>query len=147
MGYVVRNDKGELEEKIVTMEPGDMHIFPTSVYHFGCSHADYNNTIEGMRGQTQSSLRRRVFCYMDWDSAVRDEEGFVDSATTCPVPKDYNLKIVRGIPDASVAFTYLSSSMLEGRTMHFENNKLIGEALAQSPPVARKRQRPNRGGN
>jgi hypothetical protein len=47
MGYVVRNGKGELEERIVTMKPGKMHIFPTSVYHFGCSHADYNNTIEG----------------------------------------------------------------------------------------------------
>jgi len=140
MGYVVRNDKGQLEEKIVTMEPGDMHIFPTSVYHFGCSHADYNNTIEGMRGQTQSSLRRRVFCYMDWDSTVKDEEGYVDSAKMCPVPEDYNLQTVRGIPDASVAFTYLSSPMLEGRTVHFENNKLIGETLAQSPiTIKRKR--------
>ena len=140
MGYVVRNDKGQLEEKIVTMEPGDMHIFPTSVYHFGCSHADYNNTIEGMQGQTQSSLRRRVFCYMDWDSTVKDEEGYVDSAKMCPVPEDYNLQTVRGIPDASVAFTYLSSPMLEGRTMHFENNKLIGATLAQSPiTVKRKR--------
>ena len=144
MGYVVRNDNGELEEKIVTMEPGDMHIFPTSVYHFGCSHADYNNTIEGMQGQTQSSLRRRVFCYMDWDSTVRDEEGYVDSAKECPVPMDYNLKTVRGIPDASVAFTYLSSPMLEGRTMQFENTKLIGQALAQAPRG--KRQRTSRQG-
>ena len=87
MGYVVRNDKGELEERIVTMKPGEMHIFPTSVYHFGCSHADYNNTIEGMQGETKSSLRRRVFCYMDWDSTVKDEEGYVDSAKSCPVPK------------------------------------------------------------
>ena len=150
MGYVFRNDNGELEDKIVTMEPGDMHVFPTSVYHFGCSHLDYNNTIEGMVGQTRSSLRRRVFCYLDWDSPVRDEEGFVDSATECPVPKDYNLKIVRGIPDASVAFTYLSSPMLEGRTMQFENNKLLGSTLAASPlggRGARKRQRPDRGGN
>ena len=139
MGYVVRNDNGELEEKIVTMEPGDMHIFPTSVYHFGCSHADCNNTIEGMQGQTQSSLRRRVFCYMDWDSTVRDEEGYVDSAKECAVPTDYNLKTVRGIPDASVAFTYLSSPMLEGRTMQFENTKLIGEPLAQAPRGKRQR--------
>jgi hypothetical protein len=133
MGYIVRNDKGELEERIVTMKPGEMHIFPTSVYHFGCSHADYNNTIEGMRGQTKSSLRRRVFCYMDWDSTVKDEEGYVDSAKSCPVPKDYNLKIVPDIPNASVAFTYLSSPTLEGRTMEFENNKLVGVALAQRP--------------
>ena len=139
MGYIVRNDKGELEERIVTMKPGEMHIFPTSVYHFGCSHADYNNTIEGMQGETKSSLRRRVFCYMDWDSTVKDEEGYVDSAKSCPVPKDYNLKIVPDIPNASVAFTYLSSPTLEGRTMEFENNKLVGVALAQSPLGKRQR--------
>ena len=111
------------------------------MYHFGCSHADYNNTIdlEGMRGETKSSLHRRVFCYMDWDSTVKDEEGYVDSAKSCPVPKDYNLKIVPDIPNASVAFTYLSSPTLEGRTMEFENTKLVGVALAQSP--LRKRQR------
>jgi hypothetical protein len=143
MGYIVRNDKGELEERIVTMKPGEMHIFPTSVYHFGCSHADYNNTIEGMQGETKSSLRRRVFCYMDWDSTVKDEEGYVDSANMCPVPDDYNLKIVPDIPNASVAFTYLSSPMLEGRTMQFENNKLVGVPVAQSP-LGSKRPRNNR---
>jgi hypothetical protein len=143
MGYVVRNDKRELEERIVTMKPGEMHIFPTSVYHFGCSHADYNNTIEGMQGETKSSLRRRVFCYMDWDSTVKDEEGYVDSANMCPVPDDYNLKIVPDIPNASVAFTYLSSPMLEGRTMQFENNKLVGVPVAQSP-LGSKRPRNNR---
>ena len=78
---------------------------------------------------------------MDWDSTVKDEEGYVDSAKMCPVPDDYNSKTVRGIPDASVALTYLSSPMLEGRTMHFENNKLIGEALAQSPGQQRKKHR------
>ena len=30
MGYMARDDKGELEEKIVTMAPGEMHISPTS---------------------------------------------------------------------------------------------------------------------
>jgi hypothetical protein len=139
MGYVVRNDKGDMEERIVTMKPGEMHIFPTSVYHFGCSHADYNNTIEGMRGQTKSSLRRRVFCYMDWDSTVKDEEGYVDSAKMCPVPDDYNLKIVRDIPNASVALTYLASPTLEGRTMRFENNNLVGDVFAASPPGKRAR--------
>ena len=133
MGYVDRNEKGVLEERIVTMKPGEMHIFPTNVYHFGCSHADYNNTIEGMQGQTKSSLRRRVFCYMDWDSPVKDEEGFVDSAMECPVPDDYNFKIVRGIPNASVALTYLASPTLEGRTMRFENNNLVGDVLTQCP--------------
>jgi hypothetical protein len=133
MGYAIRNDKGGIEEMIVRMQPGEMHIFPTSVYHFGASHEDYNNTIVGRQGRTESSLRRRVFCYMDWDTAVKDEEGYVDSAKTCPVPDDYNLKIVRDIPNASVAFTYLSSPMLEGRTMQFENNKLVGNAVAQSP--------------
>jgi hypothetical protein len=140
MGYVGLNAKGEEEDRIVTMKPGEMHIFPTSVYHFGCSHADYNNTIEGMQGQTKSSLRRRVFCYMDWDSTVKDEEGFVDSAKMCPVPADYNLKIVRDIPNASVALTYLASPTLEGRTMLFENNKLVGNVLASSP-LANKRPR------
>ena len=143
MGYVDRNEKGVLEERIVTMKPGEMHIFPTSVYHFGCSHADYNNTIEGMQGQTKSSLRRRVFCYMDWDSPVKDEEGYVDSAKMCPVPDDYNFKIVRGIPNASVALTYLASPTLEGRTMRFENNKLVGDVVAASP-LARKRPRSQR---
>ena len=140
MWYVVRNGKGDLQERIVTMKPGEMHIFPTSMYHFGCSHADYNNTIEGMQGQSKSSLRRRVFCYMDWDSTMKDEEGYVDSAKSCLVPDDYNLKIVPDIPNASVALTYLSSPMLEGRKMLFENNKLVGDVLTQST-VIRKRQR------
>ena len=140
MGYAIRNDKGGMEEIIIPMEPGEMHMFPTSVYHFGASHEDYNNTIVGRQGRTESSLRRRVFCYMDWDTAVKDEEGYVDSAKTCPVPDDYNLKIVRDIPNASVAFTYLSTPMLEGRTMQFENNKLVGNVLASSP-LANKRPR------
>jgi hypothetical protein len=146
MGYVDRNVKGDMEERILTMKPGEMHIFPTSVYHFGCSHADYNNTIEGMQGQTKSSLRRRVFCYMDWDSTVKDAEGYVDSAKMCPVPKDYNLKIVRDIPNASVALTYLASPTLEGRTMQFENNKLVGDVVAASP-LNNKRPRTTRESN
>jgi hypothetical protein len=76
---------------------------------------------------------------MDWDTAVKDEEGYVDSTKSCPVPDDYNLKIVRDIPNASVAFTYLSSPVLEGRTMQFENSKLVGNAVAQSPPDKRTR--------
>ena len=74
MGYAIRNDKGGMEEIIVTMKPGEMHMFPTSVYHFGVSHADYNNTTIPRRGRTESSLRRLVFCYMDWDTTVKDEE-------------------------------------------------------------------------
>ena len=72
---------------------------------------------------------------MDWDTRVKDVDGYVDSAAACPVPDDYNLKIIRDVPNASVAFTYLSSPMFEGRTMMFENNSLIGNAVAQSPPV------------
>ena len=118
-------------------------MFPTSVYHFGASHEDYNNTIVARRGRTETSLRRRVFCYTDRDTSVRDEEGYVDSAKTCPMPDDYNLKIVRDIPNASIAFTYLSSSVLEGRTMQFENNKLVGNAVTQSPLGKRGRTRKN----
>ena len=65
MGYAIRNDKGEEEHIILTMKPGEMHIFTTSVYHFGASHEDYNNMIVARRGRTESSLRRRVFCYME----------------------------------------------------------------------------------
>ena len=70
---------------------------------------------------------------MDWDTGVKDVDGYVDSAAACPVPHHYNLKVVRDIPNASAAFTYLSSPMLEGRTMLFENNNLIGDAVAQRP--------------
>jgi hypothetical protein len=71
MGYAIRNDKGGVEEIIVPMKPWGMHMFPTSVYHVGASHEDYNNTIVTRRGRTdESSLRKRVFCYMGWDTAV-----------------------------------------------------------------------------
>ena len=59
------------------------------------------------------------------------------------MPDDYNLKIVRGIPNASVALTYLASPTLEGRTMRFENNKLVGDVVAASP-LAKKRPRSQR---
>jgi hypothetical protein len=77
---------------------------------------------------------------------VKDEEGYVDSAKICPVPRDYNLKIVRDIPNASVALTYLASPTLEGRTMQFENNKLVGDVVAASP-LNNKRPRTTRESN
>ena len=71
---------------------------------------------------------------------MKDEDGYVDSAKMCPVPDDYNLKIVRDIPNASVALTYLASPTLEGRIMRVENNKLVGDVVAASP-LAKKRPR------
>ena len=78
---------------------------------------------------------------MDWDTGVKYVDGYVDSTAACPVPHDYSLQIVRDIPNASVAFTYLLSPMLEGRTMQFENNSLVGNAVAQSPLSTRGRTR------
>ena len=112
-----------------------MIMLPTSVYHFGSSHEDYANTVVGRRGRTESSLRSRIFCYTDWDIAMKDEEGYVNSAKSCSVPDDDNLKIVRDIPNAPVASTYLPSPVLEGRTIQFENNTLVGNAVVQIPLV------------
>ena len=56
----------------MTLEAGQCVIFPTSVYHFGCSHMDFNEGTSAV-----DRYRRRLFMYMDESTTVTDSHGEV----------------------------------------------------------------------
>ena len=95
------------EPLIVHLQAGDVVMFPTTVFHFGCSHKDFC-------GSDEAVWRRRLFVYLDHPPSVDDENGSVQLP---PIPHDYDVQLYDQIPSIRVGFMILQSRLLAGRIM------------------------------
>ena len=118
MGYQSTED-GNIVDELVRAEPGILHVFLTNVYHFGASHMYFCQS-------DKSAMRRRGFCYLDWETDVTDEEGFVNSENARRVPAGYTHHAVEYMSTMEYVISYMPAPPLEGHTAGFENNKLVG---------------------
>ena len=93
---------------------GDMCIFPTSVFHQGAS-------IEDLHGNKVGPSRRRVFLYMDWETAVTDSFGQVITEKELGgMPPDYKLHVYE-VSSLRAAYLLMSSPFVDGRIYQTEN--------------------------
>ena len=105
MGFPYVED-GTVKEKIVRVELGDIILFPTTVYHFGCSHEDFC-------GSRITRWRRRVFWYLDAVESVLDKGGAVIGPSEFTgIPSDYDVDFIDDIPSLYAAHLIMSSERL-----------------------------------
>ena len=106
MGFPYVDAHGTLRERIVRVELGDLILFPTTVFHFGCSHADFC-------GHKISRWRRRVFWYLDAVDSASDEYGSVLGPKELRgIPHDYSVDFIEGLPSLYAAHLIMSSERL-----------------------------------
>ena len=106
MGFPYVDAHGTLRERIVRVELGDLILFPTTVFHFGCSHADFC-------GHKISRWRRRVFWYLDAVDSASDEYGSVLGPKELRgIPRDYSVDFIEGLPSLYAAHLIMSSERL-----------------------------------
>jgi len=93
---------------------GDMCMFPTSVFHQGAS-------MEDLHGNKVGPSRRRVFLYMDWETAVTDSLGQVITEKELGgMPPDYKLHVYE-VSSLRAAYLLMSSPFVDGRIYQTEN--------------------------
>ena len=106
MGFPYVDAHGTLRERIVRVELGDLILFPTRVFHFGCSHADFC-------GHNTSRYRRRVFWYLDAVDSASDNDGNVlGPKEVRGIPRDYTVDFIEGLPSLYAAHLIMSSERL-----------------------------------
>ena len=97
------------EDHVEFGKAGDIFIFPTSVYHFGCGHGHFNGSPDDMGFPC-----RRIFMYMDLQPGVLDRDGQVISISEVAMPSDYKLEIVVPILTLTLTLT-LTLPLIEGQ--------------------------------
>lgn len=116
LGFPYYDEEGVRQEKLVRGPKGTMVLFPTTTYHFGCSHEDYHGlsvpTQVAAHGKLPSATRRRLFMYFDIGAHVKDTRGDVVAETEAPIPKDYDLRCFEVTRPRDAAFIMYSEPMV-----------------------------------